>query len=109
LTLIAKDYFTQTSTYSFVNLYVFVFKNKLNNMKKTFSLITALIFLSLNAANAQNVTARDEAASVDFMRNTGMMYVVVGVILIIFIGIIVYLINIDRKLTKLENQINQNE
>ena len=72
-------------------------------MKKIFSLITALIFLSLNAANAQNME------TVDFMRNTGMIYVVVGVILIIFIGIIIYLINIDRKLTKLENQINQNE
>ncbi len=72
-------------------------------MKKIFSLITALIFLSLNAANAQNVE------TVDFMRNTGMIYVVVGVILIIFIGIIIYLINIDRKLTKLENQINQHE
>ena len=72
-------------------------------MKRTISLITALIFLSLNAAQAQNTEG------VDFMRNTGMIYVVVGVILIIFIGIIVYLINIDRKLTKLENQINQNE
>jgi CcmD family protein len=71
-------------------------------MKRTSSLITTLIFLSFNAAKAQNET-------VDFMRNTGMMYVVVGVILIIFIGIIAYLINIDRKLTKLENQINQNE
>jgi CcmD family protein len=73
------------------------------NMKKAISLIMTLIFLSLNAANAQST------GEVDFMRNTGMMYVVVGVILIIFIGIIVYLINIDRKLTKLENQINQNE
>ena len=72
-------------------------------MKKIFSLITALIFLSLNAAKAQNTEG------VDFMRNTGMIYVVVGVILIIFIGIIIYLINIDRKLTKLENQINQHE
>jgi hypothetical protein len=34
---------------------------------------------------------------------------VVGVILLIFVGIIVFLINIDRKLTKLENQIHQNE
>ena len=72
-------------------------------MKKIFSLITALIFLSLNAANAQNME------TVDFMRNTGMIYVVVGVILIIFICIIIYQINIERNLTKLENQINQNE
>jgi CcmD family protein len=70
-------------------------------MKKIFSLITALIFLNFNAANAQNTEG------VDFMRNTGMIYVVVGVIVIIFIGIIAYLISIDRKLTHLEKQINQ--
>lgn len=43
----------------------------------------------------------------DFMRETGKIYVVVGVILIIFSGIIVYLIRLDRKLTKLEHHINE--
>ena len=68
---------------------------------KKITLIINLLFI-VTMANAQTDGG-------DFMRNTGMMYVVVGVILIIFIGIIVFLINIDRKLTKLENQINQNE
>jgi hypothetical protein len=40
----------------------------------------------------------------DFMRNTGSIYVVVGVILIIFIGIIAFLINLDKKITKLEKE-----
>jgi CcmD family protein len=46
------------------------------------------------------------AESLDFMRSTGRLYVVVAVILIIFIGIIFFLFRIDNKLTKLEKQIN---
>lgn len=42
----------------------------------------------------------------DFMRSMGKMYVVVAVIVAIFIGIVIYLVRLDRKLTKLENQIN---
>ena len=42
----------------------------------------------------------------DFVRSIGKIYVVVAVILAIFIGIVVFLIYLDRKLTKLENQIN---
>ena len=40
----------------------------------------------------------------DFMRSIGKIYVVVAVILTIFIGIVLYLIRLDRKLTNLENQ-----
>ena len=45
----------------------------------------------------------------DFMRSMGKMYVVVGVIAAIFLGIVVYLILLDRKLTKLEDQIKNHE
>ena len=41
----------------------------------------------------------------DFMRSMGKMYVVVAVIVAIFIGIVIYLFSLDRKITKLENQI----
>ncbi len=46
------------------------------------------------------------AESLDFFRSTGKIYVVVGVICIIFIGIIFFIFRLDRKLTKLEKQIN---
>lgn len=39
----------------------------------------------------------------DTMRSNGKIYVVVAVILAIFIGIIIYLVRLDKKLTKLEN------
>ncbi|MEM9919601.1 MAG: CcmD family protein [Bacteroidota bacterium] len=45
----------------------------------------------------------------DFLRSTGKIYVVVGVILSMFIGIIWYMVYLDRKLTKLENQIKEDE
>lgn len=43
----------------------------------------------------------------DFMRSTGKIYVVVAVIAAIFVGIVLFLAYLDRKLTKLENQINE--
>lgn len=43
----------------------------------------------------------------DYMRETGKINVVVGVILLIFLGIIWYLVRLDRKLTKLEYQLNE--
>ena len=45
----------------------------------------------------------------DFMRSSGKIYVVVAVIVAIFIGIVAFLLNLDRKLTKLEHQINNDD
>ncbi len=40
----------------------------------------------------------------DFMRETGKIYVVVATLLVIFLGIVGYLVRLERKLTKLEHQ-----
>lgn len=45
----------------------------------------------------------------DFMRSTGKIYVVVAVIVAIFVGIVLFLIYLDRKLAKLENQIKNDD
>jgi hypothetical protein len=49
------------------------------------------------------------AADTDFMRSIGKIYVVVGVMLLLFLGIVFYLILLDRRLTKFENQIKSDE
>lgn len=49
------------------------------------------------------------AQDADFMRSIGKMYVVVAVIVAVFIGIVLFLIYLDRKLTKLENQIKDHD
>ncbi len=41
----------------------------------------------------------------DFFRSQGKIYVVVAVIIVLFIGIVAYLISLDRKLSKIENRI----
>ena len=68
--------------------------------KKAFTTFSFLI-LPLTFLLAQQDT--------DFMRSMGKMYVVVAVIVAIFLGIVIYLIRLDRKLTKLEDQIKNHE
>ena len=42
----------------------------------------------------------------DLMRDNGRIYVVVAVMVTILVGLIIYLIRIDRKLGRLEKEIN---
>jgi CcmD family protein len=39
----------------------------------------------------------------DTMRSSGKIYVVIGVICIVFVGLAIYLFTIDRRLKKIEN------
>ena len=50
-----------------------------------------------------NLSARTESA--DFMHSTGKIYVVIAVLVAIFLGIIGFLVYLERKLTKLESLI----
>jgi CcmD family protein len=72
----------------------------MDKMKK----IAALLVLSLlNLA----VMAQDNAtikANEDVMRSNGKLYVVVAVIVTIVSGIFLYLLNLDRKISRLEKQ-----
>lgn len=71
-------------------------------MKKLCSLF---LFTTLVLGNllAQNAPADD------FMYSTGKIYVVVAVIVVVFLGIVLYVARLDRKITKLEDQINHHE
>lgn len=42
----------------------------------------------------------------DVMRQNGKIYVVVGVILLIFSGLLIYIIRIDRKVSVLEKELS---
>ena len=48
-------------------------------------------------------------AAPDFFRSTGKIYVVVAVIAIVLAGLFAFLVLLDRRLTKLEDQINLDE
>ena len=67
-------------------------------MRKIF-ISTAFSFLFMFAL-AQNPAQSADMA--DTMRSNGKIYVVVAVILTIFAGIIIYLVRLDRQISKLE-------
>ncbi len=46
------------------------------------------------------------ASTQDFMRNTGKIYVVVSVIAVIFVGLAIYLIYLERRIKTLENKLD---
>lgn len=66
----------------------------------------ALLFLLLGflPAFAQQPSSTVEMA--DTFRSNGKIYVVVAVILTIFAGIILYLVRIDKKMSRLEQETN---
>jgi uncharacterized membrane protein len=52
------------------------------------------------------MTYAQDAEMADVMRSNGKIYVVVGIILIVLIGLITYLFLLDRKITRLEKKLS---
>ena len=69
-------------------------------MKNSILSIIFILFASL--VNAQQ-TAEDSSMAFD-MRSNGKIYVVVAVLLTIMIGLILYIISVDKKISKLEKE-----
>jgi len=70
---------------------------------KSYNCLLILLFTLL-----QNVgMAQDTIDMADTMRSNGKIYVVVGVISIIFLGIITYLIRLDSKISRIEKKLNK--
>lgn len=66
-------------------------------MKNLLTIIFALL--------TQNLFAQQDVAMADQMRQDGKIWVVVGVIAIVFVGIVLYLVSIDRKIAKIEKEL----
>ncbi|MDZ7933657.1 MAG: CcmD family protein [Emticicia sp.] len=67
-------------------------------MKKIISLLVVLL-------TSFNLFAQEEVQMADQIRADGKIWVVVGVIAIVFVGIIAYLILLDRKISKIEKSL----
>ena len=64
-----------------------------------------LVFFLMAFLLASHVNfAQDNTEMADTMRSNGRIYVVVAVVLVILLGLILYLIRLDRKITKLEKE-----
>ncbi len=66
--------------------------------------IVVFVFVLIDVLPA---LAQEKIAMADGLRAEGKIYVVVAIIAVIFVGIIIYLISLDRKITRLEDQLKQ--
>jgi len=71
--------------------------------KKIFLLLTCL-YLVFPAVLMAQVTDPEKQYTAFDMRHNGKIYVVVTVLLIILTGLVLYLVRLDRKITKLEKE-----
>lgn len=71
--------------------------------------ILILVSLFISLVSSAQETIVDGPQMADAFRADGKIYIVISVIAIIFLSIVVFLIAIERKLKKLENQIEQKE
>ena len=69
-------------------------------MRKIVTIILAFQIMFIQSMNAQSNNP-------DFMHSVGKIYVVVAVLVAIFIGIILFLFYLERKLSKLESQLEE--
>lgn len=79
--------------------------NKLNIIVLTISLSCLNLLKAGESAVATSSSISDEATNM--FRGNAKFNVVASVLVLIFVGIVFYLIRLDRKMSKLEKQINK--
>jgi CcmD family protein len=72
-------------------------------VKKTISILASLLCLVPVAVLAQATDPQKQYTAFD-MRSNGKIYVVVGVVLIVLLGLLLYVVRLDRKVTRLEKE-----
>jgi len=72
-------------------------------VKKTISILASLLCFIPVAVLAQVNDPQKQYTAFD-MRSNGKIYVVVGVVLIILVGLLLYVARLDRKITRLEKE-----
>ncbi|MBS1947549.1 MAG: CcmD family protein [Bacteroidetes bacterium] len=71
-------------------------------MHKKLSRILFTIFASLLTLPSWAQDSADKAQMAGVMRSNGKIYVVVAVLVIILLGLLFYLVRLDRKISKME-------
>jgi multisubunit Na+/H+ antiporter MnhB subunit len=66
--------------------------------------LLAFISLFLLSIVCYSQTDNNKVDMADLMRSNGRIYVVVAVVVTILIGLILYLVRLDRKITRLEKE-----
>ena len=66
---------------------------------------TSLVSMTLALQVAAQTT--DDVEMADVFHTSGKIYVVVAILVVIFIGFVILLINIDRKVSRLEKELKE--
>jgi len=74
----------------------------IKTIKKVLTFFSFLLFSMYSFA--QNMDIKTEEPS-DFMHSNGKIFVVMAVVVTIVTGLLIYLINLDRKIRKIERKI----
>ncbi len=54
-----------------------------------------------------NITLNKQGPTMEAFLHDHQLYIVLGVVLLVWVGIVAYLIRLDRKITKLENMLKK--
>ena len=79
--------------------------NLLARLAGAFCLLQFLLFTATSAL--AQTTGTDAPEMADGLRQSGKIYVVVAAVVIIVAGLLFYLVSLDRKVSKLEREINK--
>ncbi len=72
----------------------------MKKIKYVLALIGLLLLTVINHAQADG----NKVEMADTMRSNGRIYVVVAVVVVILIGLVLYLVRLDKKITRLEKE-----
>ncbi|HEY0271644.1 MAG TPA: CcmD family protein [Chitinophaga sp.] len=73
-------------------------------VRKAFSVCCTLFLMCLSLLASAQQQNTEKGPVNEFFRSNGKIYVVVGVLVIIFLGIVLFLVRLDRKISKLEQR-----
>ena len=80
---------------------------KIKPPPRPIALLLLLLTLLFSAANAFAQATPNEPDMADGLRASGKIYVVVAVVVVIVAGLLAYLISLDRKVSRLEQEIKK--
>lgn len=66
--------------------------------------VYGLLLLSAGLLSSRNAFAQSKGAVENIMRSNGKIYVVMAVCITILVGLIIYLVSIDKKIARIEDK-----
>lgn len=73
-----------------------------NKLKTVLTFICILLFSGFSFAQQMDIKTEEPT---DFMHSNGKIFVVMAVVVTIVVGLLIYLINLDRKIRKIEKNL----